>query len=142
MGMRILGAGVACAAALMAGHAAAASSPEELCKGGQLANVRINTLKTPQSREAYEQAARDHIGWYRKHGHKDNRLLVGPVLLFDRATGQWSESPSEFASLHLNNTRPVPASERDAAWDAYVAAYRATSDLATDKFVCLKEPVK
>lgn len=134
-------AALALAATALATPALAAKSPEELCKGGQLANVRINTLKSPESRATYEKAAKDHIGWYRKRGQTANRLLTGPVLLYDRATGEWSPSPSEIASVHLQSPG-VPSAQRDAEWDAYVAAYRASSDLTVDKFVCLQEPVK
>jgi len=130
------------AVAFAAAPAMAAKSPLELCQGGQLASVRINTLKSPDSAAAYDKAAKDHVGWYRKRGMKENRLLTGPVLLFDRATGEWTASPTEVASLHLNQNTAVPPEKRDDEWNAYVAGYRASSDLTVDKFVCLREPVK
>lgn len=130
------------ALAMAAVPAMAAKSPQELCAGGQLASVRINTLKSPDAAAAYDKAAKKHVGWYRKRGMKENRLLTGPVLLFDRATGEWSASPNEMASLHLNQNTAVPPEQRDAEWNAYVAEYRASSDLTVDKFVCLREPLQ
>lgn len=121
-----------------AGQAMAADTPDTLCKGGQLVSVRVNTLKGPDKAAAYDKAARDHLGWYRSHGMTQNQLLVGPVLVRG-ADGSWSNSPTERVSVHTN-APGVPREKRDAAWDAYVAEYRDTSDITTEKFACLREP--
>ncbi len=118
-------------------QAQTAASPVELCKGGQLAVVRMNAVK-PGAKAAYEKAARDHLAWYRSHGFAQNRLLVGPVITGDRTKG-FTASETEFASIHLDSPG-VPPDKRDAAWDAYVKGYRDASDLTVDKFVCLREP--
>ncbi|RAK69092.1 hypothetical protein [Phenylobacterium kunshanense] len=134
-------AGVAIAAAVglsaVGAEAQTAKSPVELCKGGQLAVVRMNAVK-PGAKAAYEKAARDHLAWYRSHGYAQNRLMVGPVITGDRANG-YTASETEFASIHMDSPG-VPPDKRDAGWDAYVKAYRDSSDLTVDKFVCLREP--
>lgn len=136
---RAVGVAIVAAAGLAAAGAQAqtAASPVDLCKDGQLAVVRMNAVK-PGAKAAYEKASRDHLGWYRSHGFTQNRLLVGPVITGDRTKG-FTASETEFASVHLGSPG-VPPDKRDAAWDAYVKAYRDSSDLTVDKFVCLREP--
>jgi hypothetical protein len=138
MNIRTLASFAAAGLLLSAGaaNAAGAASPLDLCKGGQLVSLRINTVK-PGAKDAYEKAARDHIAWYRSHGYKENRLLTGPVITGARGEG-WTASETEYASLHMD-APGVPPDKRDAGWDAYVKAYRETSDLAVEKFVCLRE---
>lgn len=121
-----------------AGQAVAAATPDELCVGGQLVSVRVNSLKGADKGAAYDKAARDHLGWYRSHGYKDNKLMVGPVVVRN-ADGSWSNSPTERVSVHTN-APGVPRDKRDAGWDAYVAQYRDTSDIAAEKYACLREP--
>lgn len=119
-----------------AAQAAPAASPADLCKGGQLVVVRLNTIK-PGAKAAYEKASRDHLAWYRSHGIKSNRLLVGPVITGD-ANG-FTASETEFVSIHMDSPG-VPRDKRDAGWDAYVKEYRDSSDLTVDKFACVREP--
>jgi hypothetical protein len=115
---------------------AGAASPADLCKGGELVSLRINTVK-PGAKAAYEKATHDHLAWYRSHGFKENRLMTGPVITGVRGEG-WTASETEFASVHID-APGVPPEKRDAGWDAYVQEYRDSSDLAVDKFVCLRE---
>lgn len=121
----------------VAGAQAAPATPADLCKGGQLVSVRVNTVK-PGAKAAYEKAARDHLAWYRAHGYTQNRLLVGPVITGSPAEGA-KLSETEYVSVHIDGPG-VPSAQRDAAWNAYVKEYRDTSDLAVDKFACLREP--
>ena len=131
-------AGVAAAAGLaMAGQASAADTPDTLCKGGELVSLRVNVLKGADKAAAYDKAAKDHIGWYRSKGYKENQLMVGPVLVRN-ADGSWSNSPTERVSAHVN-APGVPRDKHDAAWDAYVSEYRDSSDVTTEKFACLRE---
>jgi hypothetical protein len=121
-----------------AGQALAAETPDTLCKGGQLVSMRVNILKGADKAAAYDSATRNHIGWYRSKGITQNRLLVGPVLVRN-ADGSWSNSTTERVSIHMNSPG-VPADKRDAGWDAYVSEYRATSDISTEKYACVREP--
>jgi len=122
---------------------AAAASPQELCKDGDLAEIRISNLKSPASRPEYEKATRDHMTWYRSHGFKATRQLVGTVIDFDPATASAAIDPAKVMTIHLNS----PGSQKtgplkDEAWDAYVAEYRDSSQIASTMLVCLREPVK
>ena len=77
------------------------------------------------------------MAWYRSHGFTGNRLMMGPVISGNRGSG-WTASETEYASVHFD-APGVPPDKRDAGWDAYVKAYRDSSDIATEKFVCLRE---
>jgi hypothetical protein len=134
-------ASLACVLAASAAQAAAVTDPAQLCKGGHLASVRLSTIKPGGSVAAFDKAVKDHMGWYRGHGYKENRLLAGPVITGDRASGTWTASTTEFVSVHLD-APGVPPAKRDAGWDGYVKEYRDVSDLSVDKYVCLMEPVK
>jgi hypothetical protein len=80
------------------------------------------------------------VAWYRSHGFAKNRVMVGTVMVQDPKTKDWSVSPTEIVSLHTD--APGPAAKHDAAYDAFVADYRAASDIDTEKLVCLREPAK
>ena len=138
MSIRLSAAVIAASLALSpnAAQAAGAASPADLCQGGELVSLRINAVK-PGAKAAYEKAARDHLAWYRSHGYQGNRLLSGPVITGNPAEG-WTASDTEYASVHID-APGVPRDKRDAGWDAYVKAYRDTSDLTVDKYVCLRD---
>lgn len=136
MAIRFSAALAAAGLLLSADAAQAAASPADLCKGGELVSLRINAIK-PGAKAEYEKAAREHLAWYRSHGFQNNRLLSGPVITGNPAEG-WSASETEYASVHID-APGVPREKRDAGWDAYVKAYRDSSDLSVDKFVCLRE---
>lgn len=132
----------ATAALVLAGPAAAATTPPDLCKGGQISVVRISTLKSPAARAQFDKATRAQAQWYRSHGFKKNRLFFGSVMTQDPATKEWSVSQTEVFSLHTDAPGPATDKKKDAAYDAFVADYRASSDITTEKLVCLREPVK
>jgi hypothetical protein len=129
------------ASLFLATTAVAGTLPADLCKDGHKSVVRTRKLKSPDSRALFDKAVQDHVAWYRSHGFSQNRILVGPVLVRDDITNNWSESPDEFVSIHLDYP-PQSAVKPDAAWEAYVAEYRASSDIATEQVVCLHEPGK
>lgn len=135
--LHVIAAAVAAVAGLAAsGQAFAADTPDTLCKGGELVSLRVNVVKGDKA-AAYDKAAKDHIGWYRSKGYKDNKLMVGPVLVRN-ADGSWSNSPNERVSAHMNPPG-VPRDKQDAGWAAYVQEYRDTSDVTVEKFACLRE---
>lgn len=136
--LHTIAAAITAAAGLAAaGQAFAADTPETLCKGGELVSLRVNTLKSAEKAAAYDKAAKDHIGWYRSKGYKDNQLMVGPVLVRN-PDGSWSNSPTERVSAHVNPPG-VPRDKQDDAWSAYVSEYRDSSDVSVEKFACLRE---
>lgn len=138
--MRILLA--ASAALILSGSAAMAATPPDLCKGGQISVVRISTLKSPAAKAQFDKASQAQGKWYRSHGFKKNRIFFGSVMVQDPATKDWSVSQTEVFSLHTDAPGPATNAKKDAAYDAFVADYRASSDITTEKLVCLREPVK
>ena len=131
---------MAVAAISLSASAAMAATPPDLCKDGQISVMRISTLKSGDARAQFDKAQKKQVEWYRSHGFAKNRVLVGSVLVEDPKTKDWSISSSEVVSLHTD--APGPAAKHDAAYDAFVADYRAASDITTEKLVCLREPVK
>src|SRR5262249_11002752 len=121
---------------------AAAQSAASLCPNGTLATIRISTIKPTGSRAGFEQAAKDHMKWYRDHGFKDNEQIIADVITMDEASHGPVVSKTEVMTIHYNPAGAAVAM-RDAAWDAYVAEYRANSDIASEHTACLpKQPKK
>lgn len=138
MNMRILLAVVTASSLL--GSGAVAATPPDLCKGGQVSVLRISKLKSGDAKAQFDKAEKSQVAWYRSHGFSKNRVLVGAVMVQDKTTKEWTVSPSEIVSLHTD--APGPAAKHDAAYDAFVADYRAASDITTEMLVCLREPAK
>jgi hypothetical protein len=119
-----------------------AAAPAKTCPAGQeLVVLRISTLKPTGSRAGFEEAARDHLKWYRDHGFKDNQQMVLDVFDFDQKTGATTVSKTKVMTIHYNMPDPKLI-KRDAAWNAYVAKYRANSDIGTEELVCLPDRLK
>jgi hypothetical protein len=126
----------ACAVALALIATPALAQPMSSCAAGTVPSVvRINTIK-PGQRAAYDQAVRDHIKWYRDHGYTDNDIMVMPVMETPDHGKTWTVSQTQALSIHRNDPG-VPSGAYDAAWAAYVAEYRASSDIATQLLTCL-----
>ena len=123
------------------GRAQAAEDPAAFCKGGQIVVVRLNTLTPSGTQAGFEKAIADQEAWYRSHGFTANRLITRPVIVQDPKTKDWTVSKGEFLSLHLNPP-PISAVKADAAFQAFVQAFRANSQLVADKTVCLDPPLK
>jgi hypothetical protein len=128
------------AAGVAATPALAAEPTQGLCKG-QLVMVRTSKLKSPDSRAAFEKAAKDNEAWYRAHGMTANQQIAGSVLVLDPATHTLSVSPDTVATVHVNPPGPS-APAPDAAWNAFVDEYRASSDLQTQTLICLEQPIR
>jgi hypothetical protein len=126
---------------LLAATEAAAATPQDLCKGGELINVRTSKLKPGRSNEGFVKAVHDHQAWYRAHGLTQNDQIAGVVLVYDQAAKSSTASPDTVATVHVNPPGPTgPA--HDSAWDAFVSEYRANSDLATETMICLERPIR
>jgi hypothetical protein len=130
----------AVAATVAATPALAADPAQGLCKG-QLVMVRTSKLKTPDARPVFEKAAKDNEAWYRTHGLTANQQIAGTVLVMDPATHTLSVSPDTVATVHVNPPGPS-APAPDAAWNAFVDEYRASSDLETQTLICLDRPIR
>ena len=111
-----------------------AAPDSAVCPNGVVANVRISSIKPTGTRAGFDAAVRDHIKWYRDHGFTANEQVVADVL--DRNGDALGVSAKEVMTIHYNPPN-VPSSQHDAAWDAFVAEYRANSDIVAERTVCL-----
>jgi hypothetical protein len=106
------------------------------CPSGQLAIIRISTLKSTGSRAGFDKAVQDQIAWYRGKGVTTNKIVEADVI--DYAGGKPMVSTKEVVSIHYN---PPAASGKQPAQDdgykAFVKEFRDTSDITTEKFACL-----
>lgn len=116
----------------------AIAAPRPCPAGQELATIRVSTLKPSGSRAGFEEAARDHQKWYRDHGVKDNLIYMTDVLEYDKQGG-YAPSTTKVLAIHLNPPNPKTV-VRDAAYAAFVAKYRANSDIASEAIACVPKP--
>jgi hypothetical protein len=105
-------------------------------KGGQMATYRVSKIKQGSSRADFDKAVAMHIKWYRDHGYNDNKIVTAEPADFDAKAGRMVANPNEVVTLHFNGPG-VPADKHDEAWNAYVAAYKASSEIVAEKYLCL-----
>lgn len=114
-----------------------APSISQFCAPGQVpAVIRISAIKPTGSRAGFEEAARDHMKWYRDHGFTQNNQVVLNAIDIDPATHLPVVSKTKVVTIHYNPPRAAEV-KTDAAWDAYVAKYRANSDILTEQLACV-----
>jgi hypothetical protein len=122
----------ACLTALLALPATAA----DVCSKGQIAVVRVSTLKSPASRPAFDKAVTDQIAWYRSHGVTTNKIVTAEVI--DMSMGAPMVSTKDVMTIHYD---PPAAMNKQPAVDdgykAFVKEFRDSSDITTEKLVCL-----
>src|ERR1700753_962199 len=92
--MKAIIAGI-CLAALTALPAAAA-----VCANGQIAIVRVSTLKATGTRAGFDKAVADQIAWYRSHGLNANKIVSADVIDFDG--GAPALSTKEIMTIHYD----------------------------------------
>jgi hypothetical protein len=119
--------------------AAFAQPAASICPAGTVRSVvRINTISPTGSMAGFQAAASDHLKWYRDHGYTANEIITAPVLTSADGGRTWTPSPSQVLSIH-KNAPGVPRQDMDAAWEHYVAEYRANSDITTEVLTCLPQ---
>ncbi len=132
MKIEISAVALVCGLALGAAPAMAASP----CKVGEPAIVRVSKISPKGSMAGFKKAVADHIKWYRDHGYTKDRQVIAAVMTFDPVKKVMLEAPDQVMTIHTHST-DVPLEKHDAGWAAYVAEYRANSDIATETLVCL-----
>jgi hypothetical protein len=97
--------------------------------------IRTDTIK-PGKMDLFKKAVQDHQAWYKAHGLSD-RIFLGEVL-----TPGVGFSPTTAMTVHtdMKAAGAPPHAPDDAAWNAYVAEYKASSDVVSTSVVCLYEP--
>ena len=119
--------------------ASAAIAAPPTC-GGTYQVMRQSTVK-PGQMALFLKAVGDHQAWYQAHGLKD-RILVGRVLSGDAGPDGFSSSKVMTLHTDLTNMAPPAHAADDAAWNAYVAEYKASSDLGDTSVVCVEPAPK
>lgn len=119
------------AAALLV--SAQAFAQENACTSGELTRVRLSKLKAGASMADFRAAVAAHVDWYKAHGFKIDQR-VAPVLVAG-PDGKASESRDEVMTFATGDY--VSRDKQDAGWAAYVAKYRAVSDMVVEKAVCM-----
>ncbi len=117
------------AVAVLAVATAAQAGP---CGDGTEATMRTSKLTATGTKAGLMEAFAAHKAWYAANGLKD-QLTMGPVLV--PAKGGMRASDTAFASVHVYGAADAP--KHDAAWDAYVAKYKANSSIASETRFCL-----
>ncbi len=125
-----------CAAALIASSAGAlAAGP---CKTGTPTIVRVSTIKAGGTRAGFDKAAMDQAKWYKDHGITANEITEAEVV--DMKSGSLVPSATEVMTLHYNPPALVGKQPAvDDAYKAFVAEFRANSDITVEKLVCLPD---
>ena len=121
---------------LAAAFALPAAAAPQLCANGQVAIIRVSTLKAGGTRAGFDKAVKDQIAWYRGHGITTNKIVTADVI--DFAGGAPALSTKEVMSIHYDppgatGTQPAP----DDAYKAFVKEFRDNTDITTEKTVCL-----
>ena len=102
------------------------------CGDGSMVTVRESKLTAAGTKAGLMEAFADHQAWYAKAGLGDS-FTMGGVL--EPAKGGQRVSDTRFASIHVYGSKTPP--KRDAAWDAYVAKYRANASIGREMRFCL-----
>ena len=129
---------VLAATALFMAVPAAAQAPGSTasCPSGQVTRVRLSTIKPGSTMADFQAAVAAHIAWYKAHGFKIDQR-VAPIVAYDPATKQPKQSATEVMTFATGDF--VPQEKQDDGWKAFVAKYRAVSDLVIDKPVCMPQ---
>ena len=114
------------ALALTAGAANAACS-------GDLVSMRVSKLKPGGSMAGFAEAARDNAAWYASHGLKTEKFITAPV--YEQSDGEPKPSVTKVMTIHVYGSATIP--KHDAAWDAFVAKYKANSSIDSETRACL-----
>ncbi len=121
----------ACLAALITLPAAA-----QVCSKGQVAVIRVSTLKAAGTRAGFDKAVADQIAWYRGHGLTANKIVTADVI--DLSSGKPVVSAKEIMTIHYDPPAAMGAQPAvDDGYKAFVKEFRDNSDIATEKTVCL-----
>ncbi len=127
--MRLMSAGVALAVATAAPFAAYAAGA---CGADALVTMRVSKLSATGTPAGFLDAVKDHKAWYASHGMADDSFVTAPVL--SPAKGGLKPSASEYVTFHVYGAKEPT---HDAAWDAYVAKYKANATIASETRFCL-----
>ncbi|UAK23017.1 hypothetical protein [Sphingomonas nostoxanthinifaciens] len=114
--------------------AAPVAAQNNVCPTGDPALLRISKIKPGGSMAGLAKAVADHSKWYADHGFTADRQVIAPVLVPGPQGPHVASDQVMTLHLHAHN---VPQNQHDAGWDAFVAEYRANSEVVSEMMVCL-----
>ena len=124
-------AALALTALLASGLAGVAhAQPAQTCPAGTQGWVIRTSKIKPGQAATFDKALADQVAWYKAKGQKDT-FVVGPAI------AQGGLDPSLRVSVHMN--APATRPDADPAWNAFVAEFRASSDIVSETRACLGE---
>ncbi len=124
----VIGAGLATLLALPA-------AAQPVCKG-QVAIVRVSTLKTGGTRAGFDKAVADQIAWYRGHNITGNKIVTADVI--DLSSGKPAISAKEVMIIHYDPPAAMSAQPAiDDGYKTFVKEFRDNTDITVEKSVCL-----
>lgn len=125
---------IAMVAAALAASTSAFAQGAPACDGTSV-TFRVSRLTANGTMAGLADAVKAQRAWYAGHGYKTDGFMLGTVLEGGRPSAR------EFVTLHTR-TGVAPAVKRDAAWDAFVAKYKANSTIASETRFCLPKGAK
>ncbi len=111
---------------------ATAAQAQGPCGADQMVTMRVSKLSAAGTPAGFLDAVKEHKAWYASHGFKDDVFITGPVLVSEK--GGAKPSASEFVTIHVYGDKQPT---HDAAWNAYVAKYKANSTIDSETRFCL-----
>ena len=94
--------------------------------------MRVSRLSPDGTPAGFLDAVKDHKAWYASHAMKDDSFITAPVL--SARKGGVAASVNEYVTIHsYGTTQP----KHDAAWNAYVAKYKANATIVSETQFCL-----
>jgi len=107
----------------------------QICKG-QIAVIRVSTIKAGGTRSGFDKAVADQIAWYRGHNLTANKIVEADVI--DISGGKPTVSSKEVMTVHYDPPAARGAQPAtDDSYKAFVKEFRDNSDIAVEKTVCL-----
>jgi hypothetical protein len=111
---------------------ATAAHADGACGADTMVTMRVSKLSAAGTPAGFLDAVKDHKAWYASHGLKDDAFVTAPVLV--PAKGGMKPSASEYVTFHVYGAKEP---KHDAAWDAYVAKYKANATIDSETRFCL-----
>lgn len=121
------------AIAMLAGAAHAETAGP--CKDGALATIR--TSKITGAKATFDEAVKDQADWYAARGSKDRIVLVDLITKDKDKKAPDSISVTEAMTIHYYAGNVKAEVEHDDAWKAFVAKFRASSEVTSELVACL-----
>jgi hypothetical protein len=114
----------------------APAQAQSTCTNGKIAIIR--TSEVTGSLDTFKKAIADQTAWYKSHGLTNDVISYGQAFELDQASRTVKPVPGKYVTFHFNAGNDT-SSLKDAAWDAFVAEFAASSKIVSTSFVCVAD---